>query len=491
VRYDPARRERVAGILERQNRSWNASAQTLDNLARLRAGARAVVTGQQVALFGGPLFSMLKAVTAIKLAEETTRAGIDTVPVFWLATDDHDLAEIDHVLIPASDGSPTVFRASTHGAVNAPVGRVELASDIAGVIEGASQYLNEEVVELLRTCYRPGQSLGNAFGQLFSLLFKDWGIVLVDASDPELHAVSEPILSAAIQADGALNASLLERGREIEAAGFLAQVKVTDSSTLLFGLENGSRVPVRRRPGTASSPPEFIVGERNVRQEELVERVRSAPEEFSPNVLLRPVVEDYLLPTIAYVGGAAEISYFAQAGIVYERLIGRITPSVFRLSATLLDSKANGLLDKYHLRLSDVLAGGELLREKLTKQALSEDIQEAFSGARVSVKGSLERLRQRLEPLDKTLVEAASHAESKMQYQLDQLLARAARAELRQAEILGRHAQFLTDTLYPNQALQERAIAGVYFLSRHGRGILKVLHDAVNPDCLDHQIISM
>ena len=103
LRYDSGRRERVAAILERQNKTWNASLKTQESIARLRAGAYAIVTGQQVGLFGGPLFSIFKALSAIKVAEEATASGVDCVPIFWLATEDHDLAEVNHTSIPAAE----------------------------------------------------------------------------------------------------------------------------------------------------------------------------------------------------------------------------------------------------------------------------------------------------------------------------------------------------------------------------------------------------
>ena len=237
VGYDSERRQRVSVILERQNRTWTASGKTLENIARLRAGASAVVTGQQVGLFGGPLFSIFKALTAVRLADEATRAGVDCVPVFWLATEDHDLAEVNQVSIPGPDGVLQKLAAPTHGVSDAPVGTVKLGAEIQSVVEAAASLLGaSEVSDLLREAYRPGETLGTAFARLFSRLFATWGVILLDAADPEFHQIAEPIYRAAIERARQLDDALLARGKALEGAGYHQQVKVTPSSTLLFTL---------------------------------------------------------------------------------------------------------------------------------------------------------------------------------------------------------------------------------------------------------------
>ena len=490
LRYDPGRRARVADILERQNRAWDASPKTLENIDRLRGGASALVTGQQVGLFGGPLFSLFKALSTVKLAGEATSAGSDCVPIFWLATSDHDLDEISHVSFLGPDGSLQKFSAPTRGLPEAPVGTVTFGPEIEPVVDAAAGLLGDsEVTTFLRQAYRPGENFGSAFARLFSRLFAQWGVVLLDASDPEFHRLAAPIYSAAIERAAELDDALLTRGRELEAAGYHQQVKVTPSSTLLFALRDGARVPVHRRANGAGG--EFLVNDETISQAELLRRITSEPEQFSANVLLRPVVQDYLLPTLAYVGGAAEIAYFGQGAVVYKALLGRATPILPRFSATIVETKPQALLERYKLAIPDVFHGPEALREALASHTLPADLQTAFDRAGSSLQQSLGAIQQSLERLDKTLVEAATNAGSKMQHQLEQLRSRAARAELRQSEILGRHAELLTNTLYPNKVLQEREIGGVYFVARHGIGLLQNLHDTLQTNCLDHQIISL
>jgi bacillithiol biosynthesis cysteine-adding enzyme BshC len=492
IRYDSTRRERVAGILERQSRNWGVSAKTLDNIARLRAGASAVVTGQQVALFGGPLFSIFKALTAVKLANEATSAGVNAVPIFWLASTDHDLAEANHVSILGADCSLQTLQAPTQGVPDAPVGAITFGAEIETAVGAASGILGDsEVAGILREAYRPGENFGSAFARLFARLFDEWGVILLDASDSELHRIAEPIYRVAIERAAELDEALLARGKDLEAAGYHQQVKVTPSSTLLFALRDGTRVPVHRRSNGNSEPPSFVIGEEKIQQAELLRRVASEPYLFTANVLLRPVVQDYLLPTLAYTGGAAEVAYFAQAAVVYQALAGRITPIVPRFSATMIEPKSQALLDRYSLGLPDLFRGPEALRESLAKHTLPQELQSAFDHADSVLKKSLAAIGDSLGRLDKTLIDAANNASSKMHYQLDQLRSRAARAELRHSEILARHAELLSNALYPNKTLQEREIAGVYFLARHGSELLRNLYDSIHTDCFDHQVISL
>ncbi len=495
LRYDSSRRDRVSAILERQNRSWDASPQTLANLNRLRAGAAAVVTGQQVGLFGGPMFAIYKALTAVKLAEEATQAGVDAVPVFWLATSDHDLAEVNHVAFPGPDGALQTIATTSHDVPAVPVSAVRLGDEILPVVEHAAALLGEsDVTRFLREAYRPGETLGSSFARLYARLFAEWGVILLDASDSELHRVGEPMYRSAIENAAVLDTALLARGEALEAAGYHQQVKVVPSTVLLFTMKDGARTPIHRLANNEAEA-EFVIGHEDgaekISKDELLARIAAAPEQFSPNVLLRPVVQDYLLPTLAYSGGAAEAAYFSQAGAVYEVVLGRVTPIVPRFSATIIEPKTQRLLERYGISLREVLGGPEALRQQLAAHSLPGDLQAAFDVANKSLESNLTAIREKLEKLDRTLMEAAETASSKMRYQLDRLHPLAARAELQKGEVVGRHAEALSQALFPGKGLQERGIGGAYFLARYGLNLLHHLHDAIQSDCHDHRILEL
>src|SRR3954471_22448570 len=292
IEFEASRRKAVADVLQSQNTAWGISPKTAENVARLRSGASAVVTGQQVGLFGGPLFSVLKAITAIKLAEEATQAGVDVVPIFWLATEDHDFAEVDHVSVLDKHHLRRI-QVSAGGLEGAPVGARPLNRDVEEAVKGFADALGDsEVMESIRQVYRRGETLGSAMARLFAKLFADYGLILLDPLSADLHRIAAPVLLDSIKRAEELDKKLLQRGKELEAAGYAQQVKVTDSSTLLFSLESGARVPIKRANG------KFAIGKESVTASELERRITDAPEKFSANVLLRPVMQDFLLPTL-------------------------------------------------------------------------------------------------------------------------------------------------------------------------------------------------
>ncbi len=487
VQYPADRRERMAGILERQNKSFGASSKTLEKIAAFRVGALAVVTGQQVGLFGGSVFSIYKALTAVKFAREAKKLGIECVPVFWLATEDHDLEEANQVHIPGAEGEPEKLVSSAHDGEDAPVGTIRFGPEISELSARAKELLGEnDIYTLLAECYRPDESFGTAFAKLFARLFADFGVIVLDSSDPELDAIAAPLYRDVIERLPELNRALLQRDRELQAAEYHQQVRITNTSTPLFLMRKGARIPLHM-----NSADQFQAGGLPLSRAELLQLADSAPQSFSPSVLLRPVMQDYLLPTLAYVGGAAEIAYFAQVATLYTALAGRVTPILPRFSGTLIDAKPQALLEKYGLGFSDLFHGVDSLKAKIGASLLDTTLQASFHQARASVERAMSSVRESLEQLDKTLVEAAQNAEAKMLHQLESLRARAARAEMRQSEVAERHARLLSSALYPEKTLQEREYAGVYFLAKHGRELLQGLLEVINPDCVDHQLVTL
>jgi bacillithiol synthase len=487
VQYPAERRVQVAEILERQNRNFGSSQKTLENIAAFKSGALAVVTGQQVGLFGGPVFSLYKALSTVKLAAESRKLGIECIPVFWLATEDHDLEEVNQVKLPGAEGFLEMLTSAARDGQDAPVAFFHFGGEIGPLTSRAKELLGDSAISnWISDCYRPEESFGTAFAKLFARIFADFGVVLLDASDPELDTIAAPLYRSVLERAPELNRALLERDQQLQAADYHQQVKITSTTTPLFVIRQGSRIPLHLK-----SEHEFVLGEELIPGPEMVKLAESSPSSFSPNVLLRPALQDYLLPTLAYVGGAAEVAYFAQLGVLYEKLTGRITPILPRFSATVIEPKPKTLLEKYELGFPDLLQGGEGLREKIGARLLGPRLQSSFEQARVALERSMVAVRESLEQLDKTLVDSAKNAEAKMLHQLSALRSRAARAELRQSEVAERHSRQLSTSLYPDKTLQERELAGAYFLAKYGTQLLHSLLDVINPACVDHQLVTL
>jgi bacillithiol biosynthesis cysteine-adding enzyme BshC len=367
------------------------------------------------------------------------------------------------------------------------VGSVAFGQEISAVVDRAAELLGQtEVTALLSEAYRPGETFGTAFAKLFARVFSELGVILLNGSDPELDSTAAPTYQQAIERASELTRALLGRDEQLRSAGYHQQVRITDSSTLLFMFRDGARLPIHM-----SAAGGFEIGQGKITPKALLQMCNSTPQVFSPNVLLRPVIQDYVLPTLAYVGGSAEVAYFAQAGAVYSELLGRVTPIVPRFSATIIDPKLNVLLERYNLLLPEVFQGADVLRERIGANLLPPNLQNSFDQATHAVGRSMAAVEASLGQLDKTLVESAQNATSKMLYQITNLRARAARAELRQSEVVGRHAELLSFSLYPEKRLQEREFAGAYFLAKYGRELLQQLLATIHPDCVDHQVLSL
>jgi bacillithiol synthase len=483
IRCPQERREKVAAVLERQNRKFGAGAKTLENIQSLRQGAPAIVSGQQVALFGGPMFSLLKAITISLLAEKT-----GGVPIFWLATEDHDLAEVNFVHLPAGDHLETFSTTPPHRE-DAPVGAIVFNDEVSQLLKRVEeQFGASEILGILQQSYRAGETFGSAFGKLYAQVFAESGLVLIDPSDAELHQIASPIYRDSLAKWDEIRHGLTQRQQELEDGEYQAQVKVTPSHTLCFYIQDGVRIPVRQDPAESDG---FVIGEKKTSREKLIAETESHPERFSANVLLRPIMQDYLLPTLCYIGGPTEVAYFAQVEVVYRSLLGRVTPVVPRISATVVESRQAKLLARYQMELTEAFQGPEKLREHIAGKALSESIMKSFDAAANHLEQGISLLRGPLEKLDPTLADAAENAASKMRHQLQSLRDKAARAEARKNTELQRHADELSTLLYPNKNLQEREVGSAYFLLKYGKGVIDQLTQKLKPECLDHQVVEL
>src|ERR1700730_118681 len=486
--YPAERRREVARILREQNATFGAGAAALSNLEKLERGAVAVVSGQQVGLFGGPAYAVYKALTAIRLAWELSEAGIPAVPIFWMATEDHDLDEVRHVTW--FDSGKLVRFELPDAAAGRPVGQVRFGPAIEEHVKKAVGLLSgpasEAISRILQESYRADASYGSAFGKLFAQLFAEQGLILLDPLDARLHRIAAPLYRKAIEDRDELNDKLLQRGKELELAGYDVQVKVTARSTLLFTIRDGVRQPV------AASNAHFKSGDTTWTREEALRLVDSSPETFSANALFRPVVQDYLLPTAAYLGGPAEIAYFAQSSVIYEHMLGRMPVILPRAGFTILDAKAEKLLQKYGLCIENLGAGPQELRRKMESVSVPPALSQNFDRDKVQVESTLAELGVQIEKLDPTLTGAVTTARNKIGFQLEKLRRKTGRALDQKNGLLADHERFLESLLYPNKSLQSRELCFLPFLARWGMEGLSELQKLSGSDTLgEHRIVQI
>ncbi len=340
-------------------------------------------------------------------------------------------------------------------------------------------------MELLERCYQPDATFGEAFARIFTSLFAEHGLIMLDPSDAEFNRLAAPIYREAIVRSVEFNEALQARSRELETSGYHAQVLVEQDSGLLFHLQNGGRWPVHLQNGG------FKVESKTYSREDLLRLFEASPEKFNANALLRPVVQDFLLPTAAYVGGPAEVAYFAQSAVLYEKLLGRVTPILPRISATLIEPNVERQLNKYQLQLSDTWVREDELRTEIARRRLPQPLMDTFRSAETKLNALLEPLQRELKQLDATLAGAAGTASRKMHHQITKLKSRATAAQARKEADITRHAQVLHDALFPKRQLQEREITGIYFLARHGMGLIGELERELTWEPGTHQIVHL
>ncbi len=497
---DLSHRGALADLLLAQNQACHAGPAAMANIDRLRHGARAIVTGQQVSLFGGPLYTLHKAATAIRLAAQAGEAtGVPHVPVFWLATEDHDFAEADHVQLSGRHVLETVRLKHAQAGIGAPVGSLRLGAGIAAALDQAAATIGgTSQFALLERCYRPEATFASAFAQWIAATFREHGLIVLDASGKACHALGARVLSVAITDADELEQALLARTAALNARGYHAQVLVSPGSSLLFLLEpvHGdphqplgeglhTRVALRRKGAGV-----WTAGRATYSTAELLRILEEEPERLSPNALLRPVFEDALLPTAAYVGGPAEIAYFAQSAVLFERILGRVTPVLPRLSATLVEPATAALLRASGLDLADVFATRpDELAQQLGARALPVEGKRALASAGNALHAELAAVTGWMRSLDPKLGHSADVAASKMRYQMNRLRRLAANHQLEQDANIARKAAALHYALYPGQHLQERGIGAASALARSGDRLPGVLVEAAAQPCPGHKAL--
>jgi bacillithiol biosynthesis cysteine-adding enzyme BshC len=488
--FESSDRGVLAAALQAQSLAFGAGPAAMANIERLRHGARAVVTGQQVGLLGGPLLTLLKAATAVARARQATLAtGVEHVSVFWLATEDHDLAEVDQVTLPGRHALETLrVGLADEGH---PVGGVRLGGGIEGVLDQASELLGyAPVCDLLRECCAPESTLGGAFARLMARLFAEQGLIVMDAAGREFHRLGAATLRAAIERADELEQALLARSAELERAGYHAQVLVKPGASLLFLVEEGTG---RRQALRRTADGGWKAGSQPYTTAELLAILAETPERISPNALLRPLFQDTILPTAAYIGGPAEIAYFAQSEVLYKRVLGRLTPVLPRLSATLIEPAVEAVMARHEVSLGDIFAAktSEALTQRLGARAMPIEGKRKLAAVGNSMDAELTVFTEYMASMDASLGRSAAVSASKMRYQMNRLRRMAASFEVQKEASLRKHAEAMVLKLFPDGHPQERVLGGVWFVAQYGEALVGRLVEAAEGMCLGHCVVRL
>jgi bacillithiol biosynthesis cysteine-adding enzyme BshC len=488
-------RDAVADALADQNARAGASDQTFANIERLRQkDSVVVITGQQAGLFTGPLYTVFKALTAIKLAEHLCGQGLNVVPMFWVASEDHDFEEVNHTRLINREGQlVTITYAGSSSKEGKPVGHIKLNEAIDANIEELIAALPESefmprLVEDLRDTYKAGANLADAFGAMMTRLFGKFGVVMINPLDDRLKAVAGEIYARAMSNAPEFASRLLNASAQLEASGYHAQVYANAEAAPLFMLDEGRRTAMTRRDDGRF----YLKGsEKSFGSAELLDTIQRCPSCFSPNVTLRPIVQDFLLPTLAYIGGPAEIAYFAQLRPNYG-LLNRVDPVTLpRASFTLIEKRHAKTMSKYGLRFTDLFAGFDEVMKTVVEGSLDQTTATAFDETEKVFNDKLDELNASLAAVDPTLADALKGGREKILYQLHNLRSRFIHNRGKRDETSKQQIERLFAALYPNKNMQERELNIFYFIARYGYELIDRIYDEVEVGLRDHKLINL
>ncbi|MCC7418129.1 MAG: bacillithiol biosynthesis cysteine-adding enzyme BshC [Acidobacteria bacterium] len=485
------RRPEIAGVLAAQQARRAAPPPAVAAAAALaRRDTVAVVTGQQAGLFGGPLFTLLKALTAIKLAERVSRDhGVPSVAIFWVDAEDHDWDEVRACSVFDGDLAVRTVALPARPGEPGPIARVRLDESAAAAIAELESILpatefRSDLIEQLRGAYAPGAGMADAFGRWLERVLGARGLVVFDSSDPASKPLLGDVFARELSAPGQTSRLAARAGADLVARGYHSQVHGQDEQPALFHLESGRRA-IRRHDG------ELVAGETRFRPEALARAAREAPALFSPNVLLRPIAQDTLFPTVAYVAGPSELAYLGQLRGVYAHF-GVPMPLMYpRASATLLDSGALRFLARYELPLEALQARDEAALNTLLQAQIPPAVEESFDRAGRALEAELSAVARAAALVDPTLDGAAQSTLGRMRDELHRLHGKMIHAAKRRDETLRRQFNRTRAQAFPDGHAQERTIGFLSFLNQYGPALLSRLDDELPLGLGTHWVISV
>jgi bacillithiol biosynthesis cysteine-adding enzyme BshC len=454
-------------------------------------GATAVVTGQQAGLFGGPLFVLWKALGTIRVARQLEeKRGRAVVPVFWVASDDHDFAEIRSTSLIDGGGTIRTLRyAPRDEPVGEPAWAIVLDDTISALVEELGQALppalgRDETLAVVAESYRPGVTLSQAFARLVSRLLPE--LVVLDPADAALKRLMAPVFARELREGSPTSRLALETGRALLAAGYHQQVPVRTGFLNLFAVVEGQRRALALANG--------VVEVRGTRErwpvEEALRRLEEDPRPWSPGALLRPLAQDALLPTAAYVGGPAEIAYHAQIAPSYAHF-GISRPALLpRPSLTLVEPPQARALDAERLTLGDLVGDPEALVSRWAREAYP-DVEAAFARTRDAIEREMTSVEAALGAHDPTLRAATASARGRALHQVEGLHEKALRALKKRDQGRAERLRRTRDGLLPGGSLQERGLGLVGALGRHGLPLVSDLEALLDPFARGHQVVRL
>ncbi|MEX2270107.1 MAG: bacillithiol biosynthesis cysteine-adding enzyme BshC [Vicinamibacterales bacterium] len=478
----PRDREAIAAVIRTQLERRDAPAAARAMAARLtHPDAVTIVTGQQAGAFGGPLYTLLKAVTALQLARQIeAQHGVPVVPVFWADGEDHDWQEIRSATVIGADGLlATVEMPAFAGAGERRSGDIELDDRVRGTIARLFATLRKteftpELESTLARCYTPGRSMAEAYARFIEHLLGRHGLIVFESADGAAKPLSRELFAEELRNPGRSSRLATAAGERSRALGFPPQVVPIEGSAALFRLtpsREAIRVPFEGDP--------------------LAEEARAHPEHFSPNVLLRPAVQDWIFPNIAYVAGPGELAYHGQLEGIYQAF-GVPRPLLYpRATASIMDAPSLRFLDRYELPLAGLHQPDDSALNRLIEARLPPAARGALTEAADALADRWNTLAAALPQIDPTLEGAARAALARLQLEIETLQWKTVRAAKRRETDMRRQFNHAQQLAFPNGTPQERVLSVVYFANQYGPALVDKLVGELPADMGNHWVVSI
>lgn len=489
-------RAELSSIISGQYKNLTPSSKTLKNISSLKNKETiAVITGQQLGILGGPLYTVYKIITAIKLCSHLSERydNYNFVPVFWLEGDDHDFEEVRSINI-LNDNNELIKISYKDGETEeeqnrGSIGFLKFKDPIRQFIsEFESQLRNTEFKNLisdkLNNFYASGKTFKESFKELLFWLFDEYGLIIFDPQDPEVKNLLKPIFKKEISDFRNHTEKLVHISADLEET-YHAQVKIRPIN-LFYNYDEGRYLiePVENEFRLKGKRKKFSF-------EELNNLIDSESEKFSPNVLLRPICQDYLFPTGFYVGGPSEIAYFGQILPLYD--FYKIDPPIVypRSSVSIVEKSLKSILDKYSMSLTDIFTDSNKLKNKIINDISDRNLDEIFKEAKNQIDLTFDNLKEKLFEIDKTMTDVTSKYRAKVLGYMDELSVKATEAQKKRYEITLRQVDKASVNLYPNLNLQERELNFFNYANKYGVELLKKIFDLLVINKFEHQVIEL
>ncbi|HLP14724.1 MAG TPA: bacillithiol biosynthesis cysteine-adding enzyme BshC [Bacteroidota bacterium] len=489
-------RATLVRVLHEQNRALHCGVRTLANIDLLdNQNTVAVVTGQQLGLFSGPLYTMYKTITVLKLAEKLTAdfPGYNFVPVFWLEGEDHDFDEINYVTVLNAQNELQEFKYFVGGQPfdknPGATGAISVDETIEPLFQSLSAALTpteftESVLGMLRGYYKPGATMMEAFSGLMHRLFEETGLVLLNANAPELKQIMKPVFRKEIETESDTSKLIISKSVELEDH-YHAQIKPKPLNLFMF--HKGGRFSLE-----PSENDYYLKGTRQrFTRDELMAAIDATPELFSPNVALRPICQDLILPTVAYIGGPGEIAYFAQLKPVFEKFDIPMPIIYPRATATILEEKINKVLEKYSLTMPELMGDLDSVLQRISEQVAEVKVEDLFSMMNGKIHAAITEGSFGIQQIDPTLKAVVDSTMQKFDQTLKGLKEKTQKAQQQKQEVSLKQIRKAAATLFPNENFQEREFTVLQFMNKYGTDFMKWLMTEIVIDRFEHQVLQL